>query len=120
MKTKRYVELRVLEAIEYIKYSYEDSWSFVVKVGDKKICFTGEKIEDKELEKKNEVIERFTEALDLMDFSVDKMHIIELINDLKVVKLFKYINECIQELDSFTDNEIMNTMNSFTITPNEF
>ena len=120
MKTKRYVELRVLEAIEYIKYSDEDSWSFVVRVGDKKICFTGEKIEDKELEKKNEAIERFTEALDLMDFSVDKTHIIELINDLKVVKLFKYINECIQEFDSLRDNEIMNTMNTFTITSNEF
>ena len=120
MKTNRYVELRILEAIEYIKYSDEDSWSFVVRVGDKKICFTGDKIEANEIEKKNEAIKRFTEALDLMDFSVDKMHIIELINDLKVVKEFKYINECINELDNFRDNEIANNMNTFTITPNEF
>lgn len=123
MTTRRYIELRILEAIEYIKYSNEESWSFVVRAGDKKICFTGDKIEEYEIDKKNEAIDKFTEALNLMDFSIDEEHIIELINDLKVVKLFKYINECINDLDDYRNNLKSNTelpMNSFTIASNEY
>jgi hypothetical protein len=123
VNTKRYVELRILEAIEYIKYSNEDSWSFVVRVGDKKICFTGEKIEANEIGKENEAIDKFTDALNLMDFRVDEKHIIELINDLKVVKLFKHINECISELENCRNDIILNTtitMNKFTIASNEY
>lgn len=121
MTTRRYIELRLLEALEYIKYSKEDSWSFVVRVDDKKICFTGDKIGDNEIDKKNETIDKFIEALTLMEFDVDKQHIVELINDLKKVRLFKYINECINELNN-NRNTLVNqeeiTMISFTIQRN--
>jgi len=123
MTTRRYIELRLLEALEYIKYSKEESWSFVVRVGDKKICFTGDKIGDDEIDKKNEASDKFFEALNLMEFSLDKQHIVELINDLRKVRLFKYINECINEVDNYRNNlekQTETTMNSFTITSNEY
>jgi hypothetical protein len=120
---RRYIELRLLDALEYIKYSNETSWTFLVRVGDKNICLAGEKINEDDSNEKNIIIDRFLETLNLMEFSIDEKHIIELINDLKVVKLFKYINECINDLDNFRNNLKSNTeltMNSFTIQSNEY
>lgn len=123
MTTRRYIELRIFEALEYIKYSNEDSWSFVVQVGDKKICLAGEKIDENDIDKKNEVVNKFTEALNSMEFSIDEHHIIELIHNLKKVRLFKFVNECINEIANFqvtTSKEKNTTMNRFTIQSNEY
>ena len=99
MKIERYVELRLVEALEYTKFSKEEAWSFIIRVHDKKINFTGEVIETEQNEKNKEQIKKlFTEALIKMEFSIDEFHLIELIEDLRKVKLFGLVNECISEL----------------------
>lgn len=93
MKISRYVELKLQEAIEFIKISDESSWSFIVRVEDRKICFAGE-LENLELEI---VVQKFTEVLINLEFAIDEQHLEELITDLRQVKLFKFVNECVNE-----------------------
>ncbi len=100
MNIERYVELRLIEAFEYTKYSNEDAWSFVVRVHDKNINFTGNVNESEQKEtNKEQIVKLFTETLIKMEFSIDELHIKELIDDLRKVKLFGLVNECISALE---------------------
>lgn len=99
MVIRRFIELRILEANEYRKFSGEDYWSFLLRVGDQNIMFTGENFEINEKFNIDNEINKLAEVLESMFFKIDKDHIIELIQDLRDVGLYKYINECIDELD---------------------
>ncbi len=105
MKVERYIELRLLEALEYTKYSNEESWSFLIKINDKNINFTGDvkEIENDE-NAKEQIIETFEKAIAKTQFSIGELQIKELIQDLKKVKLFGLINECITELERIKES----------------
>lgn len=113
MKIKRYLELRLIEALEYSRYSNENTWSFIVRVHDKKINFAGD-IKNKKQKKaqKDYPIELISESLIEVGFIIDESHIKELIEDLSKVKLFGYINECIIELVKLKPKTQQNLRNS--------
>ncbi|HJO14493.1 MAG TPA: hypothetical protein QGG70_00405 [Candidatus Pacearchaeota archaeon] len=101
MITKEYIQLKLIEAIEYTKYSNEDTWSFIITYPNgKKINHTGdvESVIGNKNEQ-NKIINLISSAIEGMgDLQITKSMFKKLANDFLHINLPDHANKCLHAI----------------------